>query len=91
MKRSESEKVIRTLYQITTETHNGFEHQINRLLMLGCERFDLNIAMLSRIDIERNQYEIMQSIAPDILPLKDGEIFDYDKTYCQRWYCPNLF
>lgn len=82
MKRSESEKVIRTLYQITTETHNGFEHQINRLLMLGCERFDLNIAMLSRIDIERNQYEIMQSIAPDILPLKDGEIFDYDKTYC---------
>lgn len=79
---SESEKVIRTLYQITTETHKGFEHQVSRLLKLGCDRFNLDIGILAKIDRQTNKYTLVQTIAPKQLPLRKGEVFDFKKTFC---------
>ena len=35
---SESEKIIRTLYEITSEHDKGFEYQVTRLLKLASER-----------------------------------------------------
>ncbi len=46
---SESELVIRALYEIAGEYDQGLEHQIVRILELGLLRFDLDIGILSSI------------------------------------------
>ncbi len=80
MPMSESERVIRTLYEITTEYEKGFRYQVHRLLNLGCERFNLNIGILSRV--VRKRYEVIHHICPSYIALKDGDIFDLSHTYC---------
>lgn len=80
MTMSESEVVIRTLYEITTENNQGFAHQVQRLLALGCERFNLDIGILSRI-IE-DKYEVIHKVCPPDIPLKEGDIFELGNTYC---------
>ena len=42
---SESEKVIRSLYQITNDYQKGFDIQVSQLIMMGLERFDLDIGI----------------------------------------------
>jgi len=80
MPMSESEMVIRTLYEITTETSKGFAYQVKRLLTLGCDRFNLDIGILARIDAEK--YEIIHKVCPPDVPLNVGDIFELGNTYC---------
>ncbi|MEM7158633.1 MAG: GAF domain-containing sensor histidine kinase [Myxococcota bacterium] len=75
-----SEAVIRTLYAITSEHEQGFDHQLRRLLRLGCERFDLDIGVLSNIRGER--YTIVHVVAPPSLSLSDGDEFELGVTPC---------
>jgi diguanylate cyclase (GGDEF)-like protein len=80
-KMSESEKLIRRLYEITTEQNEGINAQIKKVLALGCERFNLNIGILSRIS--KNRYQIEQVFCPEEVGLKVGDCFELDKTYCE--------
>ena len=80
-KASESEIVIRRLYQITNEYRKGFDTQIAQLLMMGLERFDLDIGILSKV--EGNHYRVEHCIAPDGAELQSGDTFDYRSTYCE--------
>ena len=75
---SKSEEVIRTLYAVTSEHEQGFDHQVRRLLKLGC--FDLDIGVLSHVHDQR--YEIVHVVAPDTLSLSDGDEFDLGITPC---------
>ncbi|MEO9654701.1 GGDEF domain-containing protein [Marinomonas sp.] len=77
---SSSEQVIRKLYQITNNHHLGFEEQIRQLLRMGLERFDLDIAILSKIDGE--DYVIQYCVTPVEIPLQSGDKFNFDATYC---------
>ena len=80
MPMSESEKVIRTLYEITADSRKGFEYQIQKLLQLGCERFGLDIGILAKI--EGSQYEVQYKFCPDNIPLRQGDLFNLGETYC---------
>ncbi|WP_299693523.1 sensor domain-containing diguanylate cyclase [uncultured Vibrio sp.] len=78
---SESEILIRSLYQVTNEYQKGFDFQIAQLLMMGLERFDLDIGILSKV--EANNYLVEHAIAPDDVELNSGDVFDYHSTYCE--------
>lgn len=77
---SESEKVIRALYQITSDHNKGFEHQVTQLLKLGCERFNLDLGILSAIN--GNDYKVVYNVSPPEIGLENGARFDLDRTYC---------
>ena len=78
---SESEIVIRRLYQITNEYRKGFDSQIAQLLAMGLERFDLDIGILSKVD--GNTYLVEHCVTPEGVDLKSGDMFDYRSTYCE--------
>ncbi|MDD1783106.1 sensor domain-containing diguanylate cyclase [Enterovibrio sp. ZSDZ35] len=80
MEMSESEKVIRCLYQITNDFDKGLDHQINELLKMGLERFGLDIGILSFISDGR--YQVKNVVCPDSVPLQPGAEFPYDLSYC---------
>ncbi len=77
---TESERVIRRLYEITNAYENGFPSQIHSLLMMGLERFNLDIAILSRID--NGQYVVEHCVTPPEVSLKPGDTFEIGQTYC---------
>ncbi|MGF1759759.1 sensor domain-containing diguanylate cyclase [Photobacterium sagamiensis] len=77
---SESERVIRCLYQITNAYDRGFDYQIQALLKMGLERFNLDIAILSKVD--GNRYTIVQCVCPEDISLKSGDSFELGATYC---------
>ncbi|USD33843.1 MULTISPECIES: sensor domain-containing diguanylate cyclase [Vibrio] len=78
---SESEKVIRRLYQITNDYQKGFDIQITQLIMMGLERFNLDIGILSRIDDD--QYTVLYCVTSEGVELNPGDTFNYESTYCQ--------
>lgn len=77
---SESEKLIRRLYEITTHQEEGIGSQIKKLLALGCERFNLDIGILSKVT--NNNYQIEQVCCPEAVGLKIGDCFKLGETYC---------
>ncbi|MBN3493198.1 sensor domain-containing diguanylate cyclase [Vibrio neptunius] len=78
---SESEKIIRRLYQITNDYQKGFDIQITQLIMMGLERFNLDIGILSRID--GDLYTVLYCVTSEGVELKPGDTFSYGSTYCQ--------
>ncbi|MCW8883900.1 MAG: diguanylate cyclase [Motiliproteus sp.] len=80
MSQFHSEQVIRTLYQITADYQQGFDQQVKQLLQLGCERFDLEIGILSRITI--NDYIVEHCICPDGMELEAKTRFKLKDNYC---------
>lgn len=78
---NDSEIVIRRLYQITQDYQKGFDIQMSQLIMMGLERFNLDIGILSRID--GASYTVMHCITPEGVELSVGDTFDYQSTYCE--------
>ncbi|WP_420855734.1 diguanylate cyclase [Vibrio tetraodonis] len=76
-----SETLIRRLYQITNDYQKGFDIQITQLIMLGLERFNLDIGILSRV--ENDVYIVLHCVTPEGVELNPGDTFDYNATYCQ--------
>ncbi|MFT5805914.1 MAG: diguanylate cyclase (GGDEF)-like protein [Moritella dasanensis] len=74
------EKVIRRLYEITNSYALGFETQIEQILKMGLERFNLDIAILSKID--NNSYVVKHCVVPEGMELTSGVEFDFNTTYC---------
>ncbi len=84
----ESEAAIRRLYQITSTPYQHknpdnclsscFNHRLQQLLEMGCEKFGLEIGVLSRI--EDNQYTIVAAKSPDN-SISPGQKFDLEKTF----------
>jgi signal transduction histidine kinase/CheY-like chemotaxis protein len=77
---SESERLIRRIYQITNEYDKGLEFQIIELLKLGLERFNLDIAILS--NIEDGNYTVVHCVTPEGVELNPGDEFELGITYC---------
>jgi len=80
-KTSQTEMIIRRLYQVTSDYQKGFDIQLLQLLMLGLEQFNLDIGIFSKI--RNNKYEIIQCIAPEGVELSSGDCFDFEATYCE--------
>ncbi|MGD8109413.1 sensor domain-containing diguanylate cyclase [Vibrio sp. TRT 17S01] len=81
MQTNNSERVIRGLYQITNDYQKGFDIQVTQLLMMGLEGYNLDIAILSKI--EGNTYTILNCVTPEEVDLNPGDSFDFNDTYCE--------
>lgn len=77
-----SERVIRRLYEITNDYHKGFDYQIFELLQMGLDRFNLDIAILSKID--HNDYIVQYCVTPEGVEMSPGDQFELLSDYLQR-------
>ena len=77
---SDSELVIRTLYEITSDYRQRFPDQVRRLLDLGCRRFDMEVGILSVIEGQR--YRILHHVSAPRFGLEEGQAFALDSTLC---------
>ena len=80
MPASESEKLIRTLYEITNDYEKGFDYQVSKLLKLGCDRFKLKLGILACIEGER--YQVKQHYSTEKFGLENDMEFELKRTYC---------
>jgi len=78
---SESESLIRRLYEITTQQNVSFDDQVQQLLELGCERFRLNIGILAKITGNDCHLEYLYCSSDN--QLKAGDCFDLGITYSE--------
>ncbi|WP_334899145.1 PAS domain S-box protein [Nostoc sp.] len=77
----ESEAAIRSLHEITSAHYLNFESRIQKLLTMGCQVFNLEFAILGRV--ENSRYEVMAAQSPNNT-LKKGDIFDIKQTLCSE-------
>jgi PAS domain S-box-containing protein len=75
----ESETAIRALYEITAAYDLSFEERLQRLLVMGCQHFDLDFGFLAHIQGDR--YEVVSVQTPD-QSVNKGDVFDVQQTYC---------
>lgn len=88
MKMTENERVIRSLYEITSHHEKGFPEQTRELLSMGCERFGLDIGILSHIEADR--YQVVHQVSPKEVPLEDNIKFNLPETYCAVTIAANM-
>lgn len=74
--------IISSLCEIAAQTQKGLTHQINQILKLGLKNFDLDIAIISKIDDDR--YEVIQKISPKEIEIKTGAIYETGRTFCSE-------
>jgi GAF domain-containing protein len=77
-----SASLVRQLYGIAAEYEGGLDAQIQDLLELGCDIFDLEIGTVARID--GDLYEIVATVHPRGVELRAGDILKLVETYCSR-------
>jgi diguanylate cyclase (GGDEF)-like protein/PAS domain S-box-containing protein len=77
---SRSEQSLHEFYNISSSVHQDFDTRLERLLKLGCQRFDMDIGILSNIN--GDDYKVVEAVSPDN-GLEKGTIFPLGKTYCQ--------
>ncbi|MFB6179542.1 MAG: PAS domain S-box protein [Halorientalis sp.] len=74
-------RALRELRAILTDHDGDFETKLQRLLVVGCEQFELDIGALSRIDGDR--YEVIGAV-DDSGTITSGDVYDTDETLCAR-------
>jgi hypothetical protein len=60
----------------------SLDEKLDALLRIGCERFDLEIGMISRVHKQR--YEVIAIRAPEEFPVARGAVFMLADTYCSQ-------
>lgn len=78
-----NEAALRNLYNITASPELGFEQRLQQVLAMGCQQFQLEFGLLTRIQDQR--YEVIRAQTPDD-SIKAGDVFELRKTYCQATF-----
>lgn len=78
--RRDAEQVIRALYEITSEFEQGLDHQLQRLLALGCHRLGVEVGIVA--SVADGVYRIVQVNAPPRLKLAVDQTLALGDTYC---------
>nr|WP_275669623.1 GAF domain-containing protein [Metabacillus litoralis] len=73
IERTLSEKSISCLYEITSSNEYTFQEKLNKLLTLGCERFQLPNGLISCVD--DNKYKVIKEKSKTGVSRYAGEIF----------------
>ena len=75
---------IRSLYEVTARSERSFSQRVEQILMMGCQQFNLDVGILSKVEGER--YRIVALKLPDdsSLPIAVGEIFSIEHTCCEH-------
>lgn len=77
IERTLSEKSISSLYEITSSNEYSYQEKLDKLLTLGCERFQLPNGLISQID--NNKYKVIKEKSKTGVTRYDGEIFALNK------------
>lgn len=73
-------QLLPNLQAIISAKDKGLDYQVTQLLKFGCERFDLDIGILSKIIDDA--YEVIHVFCPDEIQLRSGDKFKLSDTYC---------
>jgi GAF domain-containing protein len=76
------DRFLRDLYAITASQNRSFEEKLDALFDLGCERFDLDLGSLNRVDPDADRLEI-EYVSGDHDDFEPGVEFPLSQTYCQ--------
>ena len=76
------ERYQRTLYEITADADRTFHEKLEALFELGCDRFDLELGGLARIDPGDDLFEV-EVVSGDHEHLEPGARADLSETYCR--------
>ena len=76
----QNEQFLHELYSISSSIHQDFDSRLDRLLRLGCQRFNMEFGILSNIN--GDEYKVVNAVSPEN-ELEKGTIFQLGKTYCQ--------
>jgi diguanylate cyclase (GGDEF)-like protein len=79
-RKSSSDVTARRLYAITADYRGGFPAQLKSLLELGRSQFQLDVAILSRV--QGAELEVVDVVRPDDLALSAGKRFALAATCC---------
>ncbi|WP_435178127.1 MEDS domain-containing protein [Halorussus sp. AFM4] len=84
MKATEQERhrYLRRQYEIAADTDRTFGQKLQALFELGCERFDLELGGLARIDPETDLFEV-EAVSGDHDYLVPGARVALSETYCR--------
>jgi len=77
---------LKGLYQITTDSKLSFDQKMEALLQLGLNYFNLELAIISKIDDDI--YTVLHGISPDN-SLVVGTTFPVSDTYCLHTLATN--
>ncbi|MFN8488580.1 MAG: PAS domain S-box protein [Caldilineaceae bacterium] len=75
----ESEEAIRSLYAITSDQQMNFSEKLQALLAMGCQRFNLEVGILSHVEDEI--YTMVEVYEPEGNMVK-GSTLPLPYTYC---------
>jgi signal transduction histidine kinase/DNA-binding response OmpR family regulator/CBS domain-containing protein/HPt (histidine-containing phosphotransfer) domain-containing protein len=78
---NEKSQVIRQLYEIAINSEANFEAHINQLLIMGCDRFKMDIGLLGRVRADR--YEVISAYLSQDFPFgfTKGDTFSLEQTF----------
>lgn len=72
-------KLVRRLYEIASDAHQGFEFQANEILKLGCELFGMELGIISHI--HGGDYEV-RFVTPSEMNVSVGDKYEVKNTLC---------
>ena len=82
LERSHREADQRELYEIAADTTRSFDKKLDAVLELGCERFDLELGGVARIDPATDRFEV-ETVSADHDHLVPGRRVALSETYCR--------
>jgi len=60
----------------------ALDAKLAKLLKMGTTRFDLEVAMVARV--EKDRYEIIAIHSPESFPVRAGAVFSLEETFCKN-------
>ncbi|UPV74073.1 MEDS domain-containing protein [Halorussus limi] len=82
LERQQRERHQRTLYEIAADADRTFDQKLQALFELGCERFDLELGGMARIDPGTDFFEV-EAVSGDHEHLVPGAQVSLSETYCR--------
>ena len=76
------ERHDRTLYEIAADPDRSFEEKLQTMFELGCDRFDLDLGGLAKIDPATDRFEV-EAVSGDHEYLRPGAEAPLSETYCR--------
>ena len=78
------EASIRHLYEVTTRSERSFSLRVKQILMMGCQQFNLEVGILSKIEAEKYRVIAVKLPNDSTLEIDAGNIFAVENTCSER-------
>ncbi|WP_339104063.1 MEDS domain-containing protein [Haloterrigena salinisoli] len=80
--RKERERAQRRLYELASDPDRSFDETLQAIFELGCDRFEMDLGGLARIDPETDRF-VVEAVSGDHDSLRPGAEVDLSETYCR--------